>query len=281
MIGIYHSKDFDGITSGVIMKMKYPDIKLVGYDRGDDIEKVINLIDDSIIIADISFDMDIMYSISKKADLLWIDHHKTSIDAFNSYPEEIKCRTYLDMSEAACVNTWKCLFPDKEIPYALFLIGCYDIWRFNGEDVWYNEIMPLQHGLKLSCDSPENFPLNIMHSRSDTEKMISENTNIVKYQQAIDRRICEKTFVRKVEGYSALCINGSGYSSDTFVSVFDPEKHDLIMWFSFDGEVWAVGLRTPKDDVDVSAIASKYGGGGHKKASGCAVDDIQDIINIK
>ena len=30
MTGIYHSRDLDGWASGAIMKLKYPDIKLIG-----------------------------------------------------------------------------------------------------------------------------------------------------------------------------------------------------------------------------------------------------------
>lgn len=30
MIGIYHSRDLDGFTSGAIMKLKYPDIEKYG-----------------------------------------------------------------------------------------------------------------------------------------------------------------------------------------------------------------------------------------------------------
>jgi len=32
--------------------------------------------------------------------------------------------------------------------------------------------------------------------------------------------------------------------------------------------IWLFSLYTNKDDVDCSIIAKKYGGGGHKKASG-------------
>ncbi len=35
MIGIYHSADLDGFTSGAIIKRKYPNAKMIGYDYGN------------------------------------------------------------------------------------------------------------------------------------------------------------------------------------------------------------------------------------------------------
>lgn len=38
--------------------------------------------------------------------------------------------------------------------------------------------------------------------------------------------------------------------------------------FVRDGKKWTVSLYSKKDNVDCSKIATKYGGGGHKKAAG-------------
>ena len=38
-------------------------------------------------------------------------------------------------------------------------------------------------------------------------------------------------------------------------------------------------FRTTRDDVDVSALAQLFGGGGHKKAAGFTMEgDIQEVI---
>jgi phosphoesterase RecJ-like protein len=34
---------------------------------------------------------------------------------------------------------------------------------------------------------------------------------------------------------------------------------------------WRVGLRTQVEEVNVAAIAERFGGGGHRKASGCRI----------
>ena len=39
MIGVYHNRDLDGFTSGAIIKLKYPDAKMIGYDYGHPFEQ--------------------------------------------------------------------------------------------------------------------------------------------------------------------------------------------------------------------------------------------------
>ena len=42
---------------------------------------------------------------------------------------------------------------------------------------------------------------------------------------------------------------------------------------------WKVSLRS-SDKVDVSLVASRFGGGGHKKAAGCRLQGtVYDVIN--
>lgn len=55
-------------------------------------------------------------------------------------------------------------------------------------------------------------------------------------------------------------------SSNDFNSV--EGEYDLYIGFSFNGESWTYSIRSNKDSVDCSEIASNYGGGGHKGAAG-------------
>jgi nanoRNase/pAp phosphatase (c-di-AMP/oligoRNAs hydrolase) len=54
--------------------------------------------------------------------------------------------------------------------------------------------------------------------------------------------------------------------SDWFDSV-DSSEYDILLLFSTgNGRTWSYSIYS--ETVDVSEIAKKYGGGGHKKASG-------------
>ena len=47
---------------------------------------------------------------------------------------------------------------------------------------------------------------------------------------------------------------------------------DIMMPFYFNGTDWTFSLYTLRDDIDCSAIAKRYQGGGHVRASGFKCD---------
>ena len=48
------------------------------------------------------------------------------------------------------------------------------------------------------------------------------------------------------------------------------------MIFKYDGKAkqWKYGIYTEKEDVDLSTIATKRGGGGHRSAAGFSTEDL-------
>jgi nanoRNase/pAp phosphatase (c-di-AMP/oligoRNAs hydrolase) len=52
------------------------------------------------------------------------------------------------------------------------------------------------------------------------------------------------------------------------------EDYDIMMPFVFDGKRWTVSLYTKKKDIDVSELAKKHGGGGHRQAAGFQCDQL-------
>ena len=65
-----------------------------------------------------------------------------------------------------------------------------------------------------------------------------------------------------------MACNRLQVGSQLFDSVFDPQKHDVMIAFGWDGNKWNVSLRSAKNGPDVSVLAKKYKGGGHVHSSG-------------
>lgn len=65
-----------------------------------------------------------------------------------------------------------------------------------------------------------------------------------------------------------------------FLNNLDEGKMALIMKETADGKIKG-SFRTTKDDVDVSALAKKLGGGGHKKAAGFTTTGTVDEVVLK
>lgn len=287
MICIYHSKDLDGYCSGAIVKRKYPNIKLIGFDYGQKlpIEEIPE--GEPVIMIDVSLPMEQMVELSvrSKGQFTWIDHHVSAIKDYNKFVGSVRpfCVAILQDGIAACEIAWMYLFSNRFMPKSVSLLGKYDTWRNSDREEWDNEIMPFQYGMRMICSSAETFPQELLQAYSVTDdkrvvEIIHDGKNILSYQKVQNERACKNAFEFEFEGLRAIGLNNGGANSQVFESVYDENKHDIMMPFVFTGEFWKVSLYTTKDEIDCSAIAKSKGGGGHKKAAGFEVADINSII---
>jgi oligoribonuclease NrnB/cAMP/cGMP phosphodiesterase (DHH superfamily) len=290
MICIYHSKDLDGYCSGAIMKRKFPDAKLVGYDYGQPLE--IDVTGEPIMMADVSVPMPTMAKLAQMSNykFTWIDHHASAIKDYKEYiagkPEDavkMFCTAVLEDGISACEGAWKYLFPNEQMPTAVKLLGKYDTCRNQDKFEWDNAIMPFQYGMRMICSSAETFPQELFGmpdiiTDSPVYGIINTGKSILEYQKVQNERACRCAFEIEFEGLRAIALNNGGANSQVFESVYDESKHDIMMPFVFTGKHWTFSMYTTKDNVDCSVIAKKHGGGGHKKAAGFQTKELADII---
>jgi oligoribonuclease NrnB/cAMP/cGMP phosphodiesterase (DHH superfamily) len=284
---VYHSRDLDGYTSGAIIKMAFNEnnqhIDLVGYDYGqpfpyDKIEK-----GSSVVMVDVSLPMPEMEKLAEYTNfnLTWIDHHLRTINEYILYKEngkkEILKDCLLDANKSACELAWQYYYPSRPLPEAVHLLGQYDTWRNHGTKHWESVIHPFQYGMRMHCSSPETFPYAILKDNEFLRDVIKEGSAILKYQEGVDAYVAKGSFVKNFKGYKAILINGAGFNKNSFKSVYDENKHDLMMAFRYNGKFWVVSIYTSKD-IDCSSLAASMGGGGHKEAAGFQVDNITELF---
>ncbi len=294
MIIIYHSKDLDGFASGAICKRKYPDAKLIGYDYGQDFPWAEVPEGEPVIMVDVSLGMVEMDELADRNPLTWIDHHILAIKALAVY-ENLFCKmvpfkdTKLQVGIAACEIAWTYLFPDEPMPASVKLLGMYDTWRQTDTFDWEKEILPFQYGMRLRTNSAETFPeylfniglglTEMARLTQGIEDIIDRGDTVLEYQRQQDILAMHGAFECEFQGYKAIMCNVRGANSLAFDSVVKPE-HQLMVGFGYTGRQWSFSLRTTHNDVDVSLIAKQFGGGGHQKAAGFAVDDINQVIDL-
>lgn len=289
MICIYHSRDLDGYCSGAIVKKKFPDATLIGYDYGEPIPELPT--GEAVIIIDVSMPMKDMEHIAENSNwqLTWIDHHVSAINEFKNYvgDGEAFCVAVLEVGIAACEIAWKYYFPDFPITSPVQLLGEYDTFRNKDQDRFNKYVLPFQYGMRSICTSAESFPSRLLDRKFTVYDVIFiEDINktglgILKYQMEQNKKLCEKAFHFNFLGHRAICLNTTTPNSLTFESVYDPAKHDVMMPFSFTGKFWVFSLYTETDNVDCSVLAKKMGGGGHRKAAGFQVDQIRAVFEYE
>lgn len=290
MICIHHNKDMDGYTSGAIVKHWNPDVKLIGWDYKDPIPDFEDFGGEDIIMIDISFPMDKMVELVKVANsVTWIDHHISARKDWESKLEELpdlkKIGYVYELGKAACEIGWKHFFPDKQIPFAVTLIGRYDTWRQDEGD-WENITLPFKYHMYGICNSAETFPKSLLLegalAASEINTGVLTGRAIMNYQHTMDESIATKNYFvmeNVFGGLTALCLNYYPFSSETLKSIWDPELYDIMVGFVYVGHgKWSVSLRSVGDKVDCSVIAKARGGGGHKNAAGYEVSSFDKIF---
>jgi hypothetical protein len=110
--------------------------------------------------------------------------------------------------------------------------------------------------------------------------MLAEGKMLQTYQQRNDAGMMHRSFMVEFEGLKFLALTTARCNSLTFASKDVPETgHDALMGFYFTGQKWSVSLyhAKHKTGIDLSQIAVKYGGGGHRGACGFQVEKLPFI----
>lgn len=241
-------------------------------------------------MVDVSLPMRDMARIAAEAQVFtWIDHHKSAIDDYAENKDVLlnlkDMFTFLKVGKAACELAWQHFF-DDDIPRAVFLLGTYDVWRNDDKQLWETKVMPFQYGMRLNCYSVETFPMELLekgHPRLLID-VTKSGKEILSYQRGQNKGLMKGAFEGTVSGYRAICCNVglTNFNSQSFASVFDPEKHYIMVAFCFlgPGKGYRVSFYSEDDGPDVSVIAKTYLGGGHAGASGCQVKDWREVIEF-
>lgn len=282
---IYHRSDFDGKFCREIAHHFMPDAELVGWEYGD-VEPVVSP-ERQLYILDLS-----VPGLMAHPNLIWIDHHKSAID---KYPTTIP--GYRIDGVAACRLAWQWfalhanwdtreLYPPHDLPskedfvdrrviepWAVRLAGEYDIWdkRDDNADLF-------QHGLRSEELYPNTWDalLSVNVGDEGTVARLLNQGRALQYAKTEENASIIKAngFTLEWEGLIFLACNAARYNSHLFTACIRDE-HKALLGFNYDGAKWKVSLygiegRSP----DLSLIAVKHGGGGHRNACGFTCEEL-------
>ena len=196
-------------------------------------------------------------------NVTWIDHHITSIEKYKDFPHKIE--GWREDGIAGCLLTWMYLWDVQdyhEAPKALQYIGDRDVWKWEFGD----ESKNFFSGAELSNLDPLSEDWEELYDHPD--QIMLKGETVEKYKSQRNKLyIKEFGHVVEFEGMKAQCINIGQVDSSIFDSIDPDYKTPLYIMYVFNGKFNKVSLRS-EGAVDVAKIAQKYGGGGHKQASG-------------
>lgn len=300
MICFYHNSDHDGHCSGALVKLTFPDVRLVGvnYSLQNELQYLEENVGvgEKVVICDFSFSVEGMKYLLERCgndEVIWIDHH---ISAINKIKEAgLHIQGIRDINKAGCELTWQYFWktkPTHRMPDVVRLLGRYDVWDHNDAD-----ILPFHYGMNQYNTNPAydmSLWIMLLSGTKNTiikdlrktifDQILEEGKLIERYQDKQNEIKCKHAFYCSFKGqferYRIIgLLNVSG--SLSFKSIWDPEKFDIMMTANYDGINWVCSLYTDEKDVDVSEICVQHGGGGHKGAAGFSTPDLFALLEMK
>lgn len=273
----YHD-DMDGVCSAQIVKMKHPEAECfpVDYERGFPWE----IVDKNDLVYMVDYGLqpfDKMIELNSKCNLVWIDHHKTAIEAYNASGVDIA--GYRDLHLAGCEITWQYLFPDEDIPIYVQLLADYDTWRRDDMITWRETIEPFEIAM-LSFPEEEIKPGAKIWNELNAElaptrhaikvfDLIQKGKTIVNFLKKQDAEACKKyAHEVMIGGYCFIALNTPHRGSHQVESVYDTTKYDGVCIYRWSGSEYTFSLYSTNSDVNCGKICKHYGGGGHIGAAG-------------
>ena len=298
MIKLFTHTDLDGVSCEILGKIAFEeDINVVRCNYGDidaKVEEFINSAEeyDKLFITDISVNKEIadkLLSISDKVILL--DHHKTAL-WLNEYlyalvqveDESIgkMCGAYLFYEYLK--KNHKEFDDTPALKLFIDYVRMYDTWEWKEK---YDNIIPKRLNDLMYIDGPNEF-IDKMVYRLGNNLFIFDDTDLMKLQ--IEQTYINSYIAQKNE---TLMVNDSLFPeytvgitfADKYISELGNKLCELHPELDFvvliNMSTLTVSYRTVKNDLDLSDIAKRFGGGGHSKASGSRFDAsiVNDMLN--
>lgn len=215
-----------------------------------------------IYLMDFCYKRTIMEELLKNnKKLIVIDHHI-------SRKEETKISTdhLYSVKNSGAILAWKYFYPKKPIPKLLFYIENMDLYKFKlpyAKEIaasleLYDFDFRLWDKIAADFENPKKF-----------KKYLEEGKVILRYQKKIIKFILEGGRRTIFEGKNAFAVNSPILESEIGEAIYKGKKLLGIIYSHKNSDI-KVSLRSNK--IDVAKLAEKYGGGGHKYASGFLFD---------
>lgn len=195
------------------------------------------------------------------------DHHITTQKSCKEHPQ-----LYFNNEKSGAMLAWDHYFPDRVAPALVQYVQDRDLWTFkldNSKAISHWSFQTLRPriddlGKWKSYLLSDNW---IPTAKTVGETIISVNNRLM---EDVKRNI----LLIKIAEHNVAMVNSQVFRSElgNDLCIEHPECHYSLVWYhnANSGKVY-VSLRSEKTNpnaADLSEIAKRYGGGGHKHAAG-------------
>lgn len=283
----------DGIAAAWVAHRAYRKAQVLGwtYQQVQESELPQVVSGDVVIVVDFSFPESVLIEWEKRGvNALILDHHVTAQEQLKQFQVENLERflnqinkpraiaAFFDMSECGATLAWKVLHYGKPMPAFLKYIKDRDLWNFLLEDtpVVHEALSTLRYNTtRTGGDIFELFDAIASLDEKDLLTLLRPiGEPLVEPKRRRVAEVAARGKVMELAGHQIIgvTLNPDG-SEDRLVSDVgmklyrDNPDVPFVAMVTADGS-WELRSDKHGNNFDVGAIASSFGGGGHRNAAG-------------
>ena len=213
------------------------------------------------------------------------DHHKTHFEQMGLNPGEFRIgidgRNYdlvLDPDRSGCVLAWELFHPGTHVPRMLQLIQDRELWawRMDGTRDFATALRSTPMTFKAFDHACENVHILTNDGAAMNKLFDQQLAGIVKRPVSVVLR-GPANATESVVGLSTNCT--PQFASEAGDALAEMCGTFGMTWMAGEAGAIYVSLRS-KFGFDVSAIAQRYGGGGHRNAAGFRMTPAQFMAEV-
>lgn len=257
IVVFYHKKCWDGFSGAWAAWKKLGNkAEYVGVQPGE--APGMDVRGKEVYLIDTAFPEAEMRKILKNnAKLVVLDHHFS-----NAERVKISTENVYQMNHSGAVIAWNYFHPKKPVPVFLKYVEDADIWKWT---------MPNSKALSmLKEEMPFDFKVwsktvKEYENKKKLRQYALQGQQLVDFSESLQEHAIGNAQVVKFDGHKCLAVNSPLLHSDIGNKLTKLMPPFGIVW-SEKSDYRAVSLRS-NGKFDVSKLAQKYGGGGHKAAA--------------
>lgn len=263
IIVLYHGQCTDGFGSAYAAWKKFGDTaSYIPCDRRYSILSPDIFTDKEIYVLDYSFSKEEMLAcedVAKK--FIVIDHHASAEESIRALSSFV-----YDKQHSGAYLSWVYFHPTEQVPALIKYISDSDTWSHELPD--WEEIEAY-----IYSDTGDHFTFSHfedLHKTLESDTGYANARDIGKiFVSARNQKVKRYTDVAELitfEGYSVYAVNAPSEIKSILGHNLAEKTGTFSLVFNYENGYWKCSLRSVKD-FDVSILAAKFGGGGHKNAA--------------
>ena len=272
----FHHNDMDGMCAGRVVAEYYHNFNPEDFISCDYSPIDVSHIDpdELVLFVDYSFTENTKSTlddlIQNGNQIIWIDHHDSSIKLCNkySYLDKIYGIRSKQASGAALAFMYFYKTTFRHIPKFIQYVSDYDNWDHNmyPESTWFKYAADSQDIDLFSPMWSALFDSIGKYDNGMLERMLDVGDSIFNYvTQCNETDLSSYGYEARLGDNLIYALNKRG-NSTMFGDIIN--KYPFVVSWIFDGSNYKYSIYSTDSGVDCSKIAEEYGGGGHAGAAG-------------